>query len=697
MPEGKVYPKCFDAYLLYAIWTGFEYFSFFNETKFKLFLLTEFKKAGQADDFAEKMNRALSERAVDLGPADDNTPYSTIRTRTMAVTAAVSGSAVFDLWEEYVSRVELSLPLKLSVEEFDAAKKKKLRERRSEGRQSAPTILLGMLDDGCPFAAAHFLETSSRAAVSTRVRGIWDQNRDKKPIDVYDSNHQLCRFGLKPRDFKYGIEFRRDFAASAEIDVDGRRLVGLDEWIRLHSSLTGSIDEDGCYADAKFTNLSSRQSHGAHVMDVLAGQVPVSSRIGPSRPGQDRRDPPSWKLGTDPASSADVVFVQFPEACIRDATGVWLKAYVVDGIRYILSFADPARTEHAVINLSYGPTTGPHDGTAELEAALSALVAEYNGKIRKPKLEIVLAAGNAYLSEGHVVFTSDDEQPEHVEWTWRLPPDNTVLCFAEVWMDDADAAGVTVTLTSPSRSFTQTSPVLPTDFTLPTPGGNIPQVIGPIVWGKDRMWLLEVGPTIAAPGIMANEHGDWTIKVDGISENAQVHAYVARSDPNMGVRTGAKRSYFVDSDWEQTRSAAASCTRVDGDFDKSGSLIHRDGTLNGIATAKKRRVHVAGGYVLADRRKSSYSSQGPSRRGPRDGPDFALPCDESYALGGIRAGGNRSGAVFRLTGTSAGAPQLGRQIVKLVSGMPFPAPTDVPSPNDLVEIEKRGSGNLEPP
>ena len=47
--------------------------------------------------------------------------------------------------------------------------------------------------------------------------------------------------------------------------------------------------------------------------------------------------------GTDPASSADVVFVQFSENCIRDATGVWLKAYVVDGIQYILSFADPTR------------------------------------------------------------------------------------------------------------------------------------------------------------------------------------------------------------------------------------------------------------------------------------------------------------------------------------------------------------------
>ena len=99
-----------------------------------------------------------------------------------------------------------------------------------------------------------------------------------------------------------------------------------------------------------------------------------------------------------------MVFVQFPDNCIRDATGVWLKAYVVDGIRYILSFADPTKTKNVIINLSYGPTTGPHDGTAELEAAMTALVAEFNGTTRKPKLEIVLPAGNAYLSEGHVVF-----------------------------------------------------------------------------------------------------------------------------------------------------------------------------------------------------------------------------------------------------------------------------------------------------
>src|SRR6185437_6913900 len=150
---------------------------------------------------------------------------------------------------------------------------------------------------------------------------------------------------------------------------------------------------------------------------------------------------------TDPACEADVVFVQFPDVCIEDATGVWLKTYVVQGIQYILSFADPVNTKNVIINLSYGPTTGPHDGTSELESALSWLVAEYNGTHNKPKLDIVLAAGNAFLSDGHVVFTSDNEQPEHVEWIWRIPPDNTVLVFAEIWMDDDEAQDVTVTLT----------------------------------------------------------------------------------------------------------------------------------------------------------------------------------------------------------------------------------------------------------
>jgi hypothetical protein len=313
-----------------------------------------------------------------------------------------------------------------------------------------------------------------------------------------------------------------------------------------------------------------------------------------------------------------------------------------------------------------------------LEEALKALVAEYNGANNKPRLEIVLAAGNSYLSEGRVVFTRHNGQADHVDWTWRLPPDNTVLCFSEIWMDSANANGVTVTLTSPG-------------------GAQLP-VANPVVWGNHWVWRLEVGPTISAPGVTANEHGDYTIEVGGIRQNARVDAYVARSDPNMGVRTGAKRSYFVDPKWELTRSAEANCKRTNGELDRSGSLISRFGTLNGIATAATAvspSVHVAGGYILADGCHALYSSAGPARRGPlarRIGPDFVLPSDESYALGGIRAGGNRSGSVFRLIGTSAAAPQMARLVAR-----PLYPPPASNIPTDPAEREKRGYGNLGPP
>ena len=114
------------------------------------------------------------------------------------------------------------------------------------------------------------------------------------------------------------------------------------------------------------------------------------------------------------------------------------------------------------------------------------------------------------------------------------------------------------------------------------------------------MWRLQVEPTIATAGLVV-EHGDWTIEVRNIPENAEFHAYVARTDPNMNVRTGAKRSYFVDAKWEKARSAEAKCKYDNGEFDKSGSLVDRYGTLNGIATAKDHDgVHVAGGYIICE-------------------------------------------------------------------------------------------------
>lgn len=662
LPERN-FPSCFDAYLRFSIATDFRDFEFFEDDDFKLILLVELKDAKLLGRF----QGAIGEFGAQFGPDVGETRYATVRCPKRAVVAA----ATAEIWNEYVCRVELSLPLKPSQPEPSIRKL----ERFKEGKEPTRSLLIGVLDDGCPFAAAHFIKRLADGSASTQVLGIWDQN-ERDPVEMINGRP----FGKKLQDFTYGLEYRRNFALP-------RAEIGIDEWINLHSTSTGIVDEDGCYRDAGFTSLARRQSHGAHVMDVVAGRIPTASRIGPS-PG-DRRDPPSWKPGTDPASSADVVFVQFSDDCIRDATGVWLKNYVVDGILYVLSFADPLETRKVVVNVSYGPTTGPHDGTAVLEAALAALVAEYNGTGGKPKLEIVLPAGNAYLSDGHVAVTTRRKGPDVVDWIWRLPPDNAVLCFAEIWMNKANTSGIVVKLTSPTGASYASAGLQP------PPPGSLPAstgVYGPVIRGGDTMWLLAVGPTIAGSGAVS-EHGDWKIEIMGINAPTQIDAYVARSDPNMGARTGARRSYFVDSNWERSRSAEASCRYINGEFDNSGSQIHRDGTLNGIGTGNIPCVHVAGGYILANGRKSPYSSAGPARGGlptPRVGPDFALPCDESYALGGIRAGGNRSGSVFRLKGTSAAAPQLARHVAKPA----LPPPNNVPTP--IEEVRKRGRGNLEP-
>ncbi|MCA1497738.1 hypothetical protein [Bradyrhizobium sp. NBAIM14] len=661
-------PRCFDPYLRYAIASEFKNFDFFDEQESKLFLFVELKHAGLADNFVRAMSP--SDFGAEFGLTSPNSRYLTMRAYIRAVE-----KDSFRAWDDNVSRVELSLPLK------PTAIQKGAQRNRSASEQPPTPLLIGVIDDGCPFAAAQFVKRIAGVASGTRVRGVWDQNEHagRVPIPV-----GADVFGEKPFDFNYGLEFLRD-------SISG--VVGLNDWIQLHKR-ANTIDEDGCYARGGFKTLKHQASHGAHVMDVLAGRIPLSARIA-------RRDPPSWQPGdplTDPACEADIVFVQFPESCLRDATGVWLKGYVADAVDYIMSFVDSGTT-NVVINVSYGPTTGPHNGTSELEGKLRELVTHYDGVSVSPKLDVFLPAGNNYLSDGHIHFVRQTmAEPVHVEWTWRLPPDNTVLCFAEVWMKKNCTDNVIVTLTSPGgRSSSSTAGPAPPGPPPPPPAAPaLPPYTGayaPVDWGDNRVWLIAVEPTIAGAG-MVPEHGNWKIKVEGIELGSEVHAYVARTDPNMNMRTGAKRSYFIDAGWEAGRAAEAGCTYAGGEFDKTGSLVSRLGTLNGIGTDSVAGVQVAGGYILsAPKRKSPYSSAGPARTGPlprRVGPDYALFCDESDALQGVRAGGNRSGVVFRLIGTSAAAPQLARLVADRRPLTVHDAPASPPD-------EKRGDGDLYPP
>src|SRR5262249_877377 len=158
MSDASSYPACFDPYLRYAIAHNFINVEFFDEANgFELFFLVEFMQADQASKFETPLND-LKYEAVLRPLAEAYKP----RSRTMRPSkSVVIEQAALDLWIKYVSRVELSLPLKpnplLPFQRINVI------DRSGDGKNPTSELLIGILDDGCPFASAQFLQGSSQA------------------------------------------------------------------------------------------------------------------------------------------------------------------------------------------------------------------------------------------------------------------------------------------------------------------------------------------------------------------------------------------------------------------------------------------------------------------------------------------------------------------------------------------------------
>ena len=153
MPDGPTIPECFDPYLRYAISTDFKNFAFAGDG-FWLFLLAELMNPRDAGKFEEEMSKFR----VEFGPDLSETGYITLRgTRAMVEPDA------WPTWKKHVSRVELSLPLTpSSTEPFT---RKGLVPRYAN--QPPAQLLIGMMDDGCPFAAAQFLKVAANSPTTT--------------------------------------------------------------------------------------------------------------------------------------------------------------------------------------------------------------------------------------------------------------------------------------------------------------------------------------------------------------------------------------------------------------------------------------------------------------------------------------------------------------------------------------------------
>ena len=250
-------------------------------------------------------------------------------------------------------------------------------------------IVVGIIDDGIAFGHERFRDGTG----ATRIEFVWVQDGDPP----------------SPPEFGYGHELNKAAITGPGQLVD-------------QCTHAGFFDEEEFYRLAQvgdFTRpdhkpVTWRAAHGTAVLDLATGADPGAS--------------PSWPI----------VCVQLPVSTTATTSGALLAGPVVDGIWYILlrSLAIARSMGSAalpvVINLSYGFTAGPHDGTHHIERAIDALV-EFWQLFFNVEVNVVIASGNDHLSR--VYAQAGFQAPSDVvTLPLRILPEDLTPSYVEVWL-----------------------------------------------------------------------------------------------------------------------------------------------------------------------------------------------------------------------------------------------------------------------
>ncbi len=507
-------------------------------------------------------------------------------------------------------------------------------------RPQAGADLIGIIDSGCPFAHANL----RRPGGGTRVMALWNQD-------------EAAVFGAKgqcPADFGYGTEVHRE---------------SMDAWMA-DSAAGHGVNEDLCYSRAGLNNLRRRMSHGAAVLDLLAGSRPLHVRL-----PQSSDSPPSWKPADDAASKADIVFVELPRDSVQDSSSGGLGRWLLDGLRYICSCAGP-QTRRIVVNISNGTSRSTHDGSSLLETAMLDLIQEQRRRGRE--LHIVVAAGNARDEETHARL--DGLQAERAtEVRLQVPPASETPTWITVRVPAGHAGDLGLCLTGPhDAKDAHSAKALQMvkagkQASLCVGSSHLAAIVfpNPLSDSTSSMALIYIGPTETGGRAPRAAHGVWTITVRTRHPcMPPVDLFISRNQTNPGALVRGRQARFIS----QYEGYAPDRWRreAEQDCDPPRSPIRRATTLNGLATAATSSgLVVVGSRFWRDKDLnclSPYSARGPSA-GPHGDPsrkdvDHLAPTDMYRGLPGICVAGNRSGAVVRVNGTSFAAPQAARELLK---------------------------------
>lgn len=521
----------------------------------------------------------------------------------------------------------------------------------------APSAIIAIIDDGLPFANSRFFDTAG----NTRIRFFWDQTLAAGAVAASAG----AGAGV-PLVLGYGCELTQ-----AQIQAA----------IAAHTS-AGSVDEEMLYARAGYRRARRRQTHGSAVMDLACG---------PNPPGFNRV-PDARGAPPEPA----VICVQLPSLTVADTSGASLGVHLLDALRYIIARADSLGPDlPIVVNLSFGRIAGAPDGASLICEAMDELI-----RALGPRLKIVVAAGNNYLSRAHARFTLSELPKAKQELLWRVQPGDETPNFMEIWVPDSGKVDLTQLSIEvrPPGSVAGAAAAFPISANqavgwAPVAGGAAlcTVVFTTRLAGAGPGWvqiLIAMEPTSALGARTLAPCGLWSVTVDWKGKDAlPFDAWIQRDDTPYGYARRGRQSYFDDPAYDCFDGKEQRC-EVD-----NASYVKREGTINALArgglvdvvgasiglavggpgtaaafAAVATGAVAAGPPAKAPGALANYSSAGQGAPHLVRSPNLTAPGEDSIVQHGVLATGTHSNSYSALAGTSVATPQISWY---LATGTPF--------------------------
>jgi subtilisin family serine protease len=421
-------------------------------------------------------------------------------------------------------------------------------------------VIVGIIDWGCDFTHEDFRGNQGH----TRLLAFWDQSAEPGPARQPPVGHST------------GVEFTAEQLNAALGEPDPFAALG--------------VEPPGIGA------------HGTHVMGIAAGN------------GQ--ADPGAAVRGLAPES--DLIFVQPDTGDVNIVGGFGDSVHLVEAVQYVFEKAAVLQRP-AVINLSMGTNSGPHDGSSLVEQWIDRLLGV-------PGRAVILALGNEHNerfnrthSEGRL--TSGQTTTLY----WRTLPSDFSPNEVEIWYSGRDLFELEIELPN-GRRLPGVKPGEATITQIPDSQTRVYQasVINSPLNGDNQLNVI-----VVSPDAQPIEQGVWQLHlIAQVARDGGFDAWVERDS----MRQPARQSSFI-----------------------AGSYVRRK-TLGSIQSA--RFAITASNYDALTTTLADSTSFGPTRDGRR-APTVAAPGTDILAAKSMwRIDPNSPTPYVRLTGTSMSAPYV---------------------------------------